>query len=129
MILINNISTLVNQDKINDFLNKMKALLPTNEYTIEQNEKNINFSREYPLKDKDYKQILQSLTANECVSIEPNNNTRYEDAEVYKFIKNTEINVFGEKENLDIYIKMYIKEYDSYDMVIVISFHKEGVYD
>lgn len=129
MICINNKLTSSQQEKANAFLDKVKALLPTNEFTVEQTFKNKEFAREYSFRNRDYKKVLLSLTKEDCISIESNDNPRYEDAEVYKFIKNTELNVFGEIEKLDIYIKMYIREYDSYNIVIIISFHKEGVFD
>ncbi len=45
------------------------------------------------------------------------------------FLKITDIIVYGEKETVKLYIKMYIRENKNFDIVIVISFHKEGVYE
>lgn len=58
-----------------------------------------------------------------------NNNPRYETDEVYIFFKETVLPVFGEPENVKLYLKMYIREARTYDIVIVISFHKEGMHD
>ena len=37
--------------------------------------------------------------------------------------------VYGENETHKLYIKMYLAETPSFDIVIVISFHEEGMYD
>lgn len=115
-------------EKVHTFLEKVRSLLATNDYTIKQNEKNIAFDRDFPIKDSQKKEILQSLTVEDCIAVDVNNNLRYEKSEIYKFLKNVDIFVYGELENLDLYIKMYIKEYSFFDKVIVISFHKEGVF-
>ncbi len=74
------------------------------------------------------KEILRSLTADDCTAIEPNNNSRYPDAEVYKFIKNCRLSVYGEDTDVKLYIKTYLREGKTRDIVIVISFHEEGMY-
>lgn len=106
----------------------MRALIPTKQYTFCINDKNKIFDREYNLSDKQKCEILQSLTYDDCVKIEPNNNARYPDTVVYVFLKECEINVYGELENIKIYIKLYILEESDCDMTIIISFHREGMY-
>ena len=78
--------------------------------------------------DETKKDILRSLTADDCIGIEPNNNPRYPEAEVYKFIKACRLYVYGEETNVTLYIKAYLREKQYYDVVIVISFHEEGMY-
>lgn len=73
--------------------------------------------------------VLGMLTAGDCTKIEPNNNPRYPDSEVFFFLKNIRIFVYGETEEPLVYIKMYVAELSMNDCVIVISFHKEGMHD
>ena len=74
-------------------------------------------------------EILRSLTADDCYQIEPNNNIRYKTDDVYKFFKELELIIFGELESMKLYLKMYIRELKTHDLVIVISFHEEGMHD
>lgn len=116
-------------EKAKAFVNDIKPLLRTGDIQIERTEKNKIFDRKFSLTDQKKCDILKSLTADDCYQIEPNNNPRYKTDEVYKFLKEVELIVFGELESTKLYLKMYIKELTSYDMVIVISFHEEGMHD
>ena len=111
------------------FLGKIRPLLCTGEFTIARTEKNIAFDREFSLTHQEKCAILLTLTADDCCQIAMNNNPRYETDEVYIFFKETVLPVFGEPENVKLYLKMYIREARTYDIVIVISFHKEGMHD
>ena len=68
------------------------------------------------------------LEEHDCIKIEPNNNPRYTDSEVYVFSKDCKLFIYGEEEILTLYIKMYVQESSNYDVVIVISFHQEGMH-
>ena len=117
--------------KAEEFLAKIRPLLKTNDVTIAQSFKNKEFDREYNLTNEEKIKLLESLTADDCTSIAPNDNPRYPESEVYFFRKNFRIVVYGELDNDDpcVYIKMYLAESPSYDTVIVISFHKEGMHN
>ena len=115
--------------KAANFLVKIRPLLKTNDVTIPPNKKNNEFDRKYNLKHAEKIKVLESLTAHDCIKIEPNNNPRYPDADVYCFNKNITIVVYGEDENPCVYIKMYVMEFSNHDDVIVISFHEEGLYE
>lgn len=124
-------STLSPEDyaKAEAFIKKIKPILLTGDYTIEPTEKNRIFERKFSLTDQKRREILLSLTADDCYQIEPNNNPRYKADEVYKFFKEVELIIFGEFESSKLYLKMYIRESKTYDMVIIISFHEEGMHD
>ena len=107
-------------------MKRISAILATGEFTVQQNTKNKDFDRQCNLRHNDKKEILRSLTADDCIAIEPNNNPSYPDAEVYIFLKNCNINVYGEDKKIKLYIKMYLVEGRNNDTVIVISFHEEG---
>lgn len=111
-----------------DFLKKINGILATGEFTIATNEKNKEFDRQYNLTHAEKQKILRSLTLEDCVAFEPNDNSRYPDAEVFIFIKNCNICSYGQEENVDLYIKEYLIEGERKDSVIVISFHEEGKY-
>ena len=115
--------------KAEEFIKKIRPLLSVGEFQIELTEKNKLFDRKFSLNHQQKCEILKSLTADDCYQIEPNNNSRYKTDEVYKFFKEVELLVFGELEATKLYLKMYIRELKTYDMVIVISFHEEGMHD
>ena len=129
MIHISCILTPEDYTKAEAFIKRIKPLLSTGDFQIEKTEKNIMFDRQFSLTHQDKCEILKSLTADDCYKIEPNNNSRYQSSEVYKFFKEIELTVFGENETTRLYLKMYVKESKAYDMVIVISFHEEGLHE
>ncbi len=116
-------------EKARLFLARIRPLIMTSQYTFKQSEKNRLFDRQYSLSDKQKADIIKALDAEDCVKIEPNNNQRYSESEVYVFIKTLPIVSYGEQETVSLYIKMYLNEQKSYDIVIVISFHIEGMYE
>ena len=73
--------------------------------------------------------FIKSICAEDCVKIEPNNNQRYSESEVYVFIKDLCMSFWGEQETISVYVKMYLDSRSSYDVVVVISFHLEGMYE
>ena len=81
------------------------------------------------MRDAQKREILKSLTVDDCIKIEDNTNARYDTATLFFFIKDVSIEAYGEVELVSLYLKMYIKETKTHDTVIVISFHEEGMYD
>ena len=118
-----------NCNKAESFLLNIRGILATNDCSFQPSEKNKKFERLYPMRAEKKIEILKSLRGRDCVKIEPNNNPRYKTAEVYVFIKECKLSVYGEEQLVTLYIKMYLDERDQYELVIVISFHQEGVYD
>ena len=94
-----------------------------------QSEKNISFDRCYPLTHEQKIDIIKTLVTEHCIKVEPNNNPRYAESEVYVFIQTLMLSIYGEEEEVTLYIKMYLNEEKHNDCVIVISFHAEGMYD
>ena len=92
-------------------------------------EKNLIFERQYPLKNDQKIDMIKELTAEDCIDISPNDNHRYGGSEIYVFIRNFNIPAYGERENVKLYIKIYISETKTHDEVIVISFHQEGMHN
>lgn len=48
---------------------------------------------------------------------------------MFVFQTTTELNSYGESETVTLYIKEYVIDQGNMEMVIVISFHEEGLYD
>lgn len=112
--------------KANEFLKKIKPVIRTGDINISPKDKNTLFMQEYKLKNADAISMIAQLEAEDCYSIEPNNNPRYADAEVYKFRRSYTLECYGVFETVLVYIKMYLAETKTYDYVVVISFHKDG---
>ena len=68
--------------------------------------------------------MLLALNSTDCIAIEPNKNKRYCDAMVYKFEKVYELEYFGEICDVKVYIKQYIFEEKTFNLVMVISLHE-----
>ena len=117
------------RESVRVFLARVKSLLITGEYIIKPSWKNTEFDDKYALRDAQKRDILKSLTVDDCIKIEDNTNARYDTATLFFFIKDVSIEAYGEVELVSLYLKMYIKETKTHDMVIVISFHEEGMYD
>ena len=121
--------TEVELEKVRTFLKRAKALYPTNQYTFKPSEKNKLFDRKYNLRNSDKLRIMQSLTEADCIEIRKNDNPRYPEADVFVFIKLVSLDFYGEPVETNLYIKDYITDDNGLEMVIVISFHEEGMHD
>ncbi len=129
MVVIAQRLTPVDYQKAQSFLSLIKPILAIGDCTFVVNAKNKSFDRHFSLRNEDKIEILKSLVADDCIKVEQNNNSRYEDSEVYVFLKCVTLLVYGQSEPHTIYIKIYMREQHDYDKVIVISFHEEGQYD
>jgi hypothetical protein len=107
------------------FLERVRSLLATNEFQVSQRDKNQEFLEKYRIKERKIKEMLLALNGTDCNAIEPNNNPRYREALVYKFMKVYELDYFGDTCDVTVYIKQYIIEKKTYDLVMVISFHED----
>lgn len=108
---------------------KIKPLLATHQCQFSVSEKNKNFDRLFSLKDAEKINILKTITEKDCIDVTKNDNSRYADADIFVFIKSVILQKYGEEEKTQLYIKMYMVEPKDMDMVIVISFHEEGMFD
>lgn len=93
-----------------------------------QNEKNKLFDREFSLTHRQKIEVLEQLEATDCIRIGPNNNPRYGDSEVYEFTKDVDLMPYGYEESIKLYIKAYLTKERWEDVILVISFHKSGMY-
>ena len=48
---------------------------------------------------------------------------------MFVFLKDLELLSYGEKQKVRMYIKMYLNEQRDFDIVVVISFHSEGIHE
>ena len=108
-----------------EFLECVRSRLVTNEYQVSQYYKNKEFLEKYKIKDCKVKEMLLALTGTDCISIEPNDNPSYPEATVYKFVRTYELDFFGVDSLIDVYIKMYLLEKQTCDLVMVISIHED----
>ena len=112
------------------FLDRAKALFPTSQYTFKPSDKNRELDIEFNLRDQEKVEILKSLTAEDCIEIRQNDNVRYPDADIFIFMKQVSLESYGEEITVILYIKDYIITVPpNMEMVIVISFHREGMHD
>lgn len=125
------ISRITNEEfeKAQKFIQDIKPLLATNDVVIAVRNKNKEFDQKYNMRHEEKINVLKSLRAEDCTKIELNSNPNYPNVELYFFSKEIDVVSYGEKEQVSLYIKVYIDTRDRYDQTIVISFHENGVYD
>ena len=112
------------------FLDRAKALFPTSQYTFKPSDKNRELDIEFNLRDQEKVEILKSLTAEDCIEIRQNDNVRYPDADIFIFMKQVSLESCGEGITVTLYSKDYVITVPpNMEMVIVISFHREGMHD
>ena len=127
---MNNSLSPADYNKAEAFLAKIRPLIKTGDVTIEQTEKNKIFDKKYNLRFADKLKVIESLTANDCTKIELNNNPMYPMVDIHFFLKDIKAaSYYGEPANPCVYIKMYTHEHSTYDEVVTISFHEEGMHD
>ncbi len=116
--------------KVEEFLAAVKSIIKTGDFIIEPRDKNIAFMQKYKIKHRDAICMVEQLELEDCYSVEPNNNPRYAEAEVYKFKRKYDLRGYKEDtESVVVYIKMYLMEKKTYDDVVAISFHRDGDID
>lgn len=99
-------------------------------YTIAKNEnrsKNLDFINNYNLNYAKQKDILLKIEPEDFCHTLKNTKSGYEHEILYVFCPQMSLfNFDGEEEQLGIYIKFNIIEYDAGTKVITISFHKKN---
>ena len=116
--------------KVEAFLERIRPMIKTGDVTIEQTEKNKIFDKKYNMRHAEKLRVIESLTAADCTKVELNDNPRYPLVDIHFFLKNVKtITCYGEPANPCVYIKMYMHECSTYDEVVTISFHEEGMHD
>lgn len=71
------------RESVRVFLARVKSLLITGEYIIKPSWKNTEFDDKYALRDAQKREILKSLTVDDCIKIEDNTNARYDTATLF----------------------------------------------
>lgn len=113
------------------YLDKMKKCVRSDNYTISFNsnrKENIDFIKEYNINSKRQKNMLLGIEVTDfCYSVK-NKNKNYEHEELFIFVPQRYLfDIFGNKEYVDIYIKINLIEDNNKNEAIVISFHKKKV--
>jgi hypothetical protein len=119
------------EEDIQEYLNIVIKLINEGKRTLnvtKNNEirlKNKKFMRRYSLKEKNIDNLMKSLTTKDfCYAIDEENE-EYADVRLFIFCKEEELDHFGTKEAVDVFIKLKIdKLEDGSDIVLYISFHK-----
>ncbi len=116
------------REEIDQILDRIQNCIRNGRYTISLNEhrqENIDFINEYNLSSKRQKEILLNINTEDfCHSLQ-NTKKGYEYETLYVFSKNISLlDIYGNKENVDIYTKFNIIKQNNGDFTVVISLHK-----
>lgn len=122
-------------DVVEEYLAELKELVRLGWFDIDKDrEKNGRFINKYHLRDKDIKEILLSLEADDYVEDIATQDIRYNSDRLYIFKKkvlldNVEAEDDGENEEeieVRVYVKTSIPEGEkNYKTMIVVSFHED----
>lgn len=112
--------------EIDEYLKIVKNSVKADRFivcTTQKNEKNRRFLEEYKLTKDKQKQMLIKLETNDfCYSADDYNNPQ---ERLHIFCREYELNNWGTKENVKVYIKIAKKKKD---FIVIISFHKPEKY-
>ena len=122
--MLNNTFKYINHTKeeIEEYLRKVKECINVGKFvvcTTVKNEKNRKFIERYNLNSNKQKEMLVELEVKDfCYSVDNYNNPN---EKLYIFCREYELNNWGIIENVDVYIKVVIKQNN---FIVIISFHK-----
>lgn len=110
------------KEEIEEYLGNVKQSINVGKFvvcTTVKNEKNRKFIERYNLNSNKQKEMLVELEVKDfCYSVDNYNNPH---EKLYIFCREYELNNWGIIENVDVYIKIVIKQND---FIVIISFHK-----
>ena len=117
------------RQRVETFLKRAKALLPTNQCTFKLTNKNKSFDNKYNLRHSQKIDIIRSITVDDFIETKRNEVPGYPDTNLYVFHKAVKLLLYGEEAEVVVYVKEYILDDNNMEMVIVISLHEEGLHD
>ena len=110
------------KEEIEEYLRKVKQSINVGKFvvcTTVKNEKNRKFIERYNLNSNKQKEMLVELEVKDfCYSVDDYNNPN---EKLYIFCREYELNNWGIIENVEVYIKIVIKQHD---FIVIISLHK-----
>lgn len=113
-----------NVELLHEIINSIKEKIRMNEFYISHRTKNEEFRRRYGFTSKKhFKPILLNIEHNELQKIDDEDQPQnYGEGKIYVFIKRCKLsNIYGELEEVNLYIKIKVPNNNSH--LPVISFH------
>ncbi|MCU5578552.1 hypothetical protein RE438_30030 (plasmid) [Bacillus wiedmannii] len=116
--------------EVEQYIFELKKLIKSNRFTISRNEKrkeNIEFLEAYKINVSKVKEILLNIGVhNFCYAVD-NKNPNFSYEKLYIFCPQYELDNWGQKKSVDIYVKTnLIENKDRNKYMIVVSFHKRN---
>ncbi|EEM56131.1 MULTISPECIES: hypothetical protein [Bacillus cereus group] len=116
--------------EVEQYISEFKKLIKNNRFTISRNEKrkeNIEFLEAYKINVSKVKEILLNIGVHDFCYAVDNKNPNFAYEKLYIFCPQYELDNWGQKKSVDIYIKMnLIENMDRNKYMIVVSFHKRN---
>ncbi|MEB9907269.1 MULTISPECIES: hypothetical protein [Bacillus cereus group] len=116
--------------EVEQYISEFKKLIKNNRFTISRNEKrkeNIEFLEAYKINVSKVKEILLNIGVHDFCYAVDNKNPNFAYEKLYIFCPQYELDNWGQKKSVDIYIKMnLIENKDRNKYMIVVSFHKRN---
>ncbi|EEM86416.1 hypothetical protein BK749_31060 [Bacillus thuringiensis serovar vazensis] len=116
--------------EVEQYISELKKLIKNNRFTISRNEKrkeNIEFLEAYKINVSKVKEILLNIGVHDFCYAVDNKNPNFAYEKLYIFCPQYELDNWGQKKSVDIYIKMnLIENKDRNKYMIVVSFHKRN---
>lgn len=116
--------------EIEQYILEFKKLIKNNRFTVSRNEKrkeNSEFLEANKINASKVKEILLNIGVRDFCYAVDNKNPNFAHEKLYIFCPQYELDNWGQKKSVDIYIKMnLIENKDRNKYMIVVSFHKRN---
>ncbi|MDA2157840.1 hypothetical protein [Bacillus cereus group sp. Bc253] len=116
--------------EVEQYIFEFKKLIKSNRFTISRNEKrkeNIEFLEAYKINVSKVKEILLNIGVHDFCYAVDNKNSNFSYEKLYIFCPQYELDNWGQKKSVDIYVKTnLIENKDRNKFMIVVSFHKRN---
>lgn len=111
---------MVTKEEVDAFLNEAKKMINKKQFIIIPRDKNKEFINKYRINSAKQKEILMSINTSDFIGAKKSR--KKENHILYEFVKDIELDFYGLKENVKIYLKL-----DNHDKMIrveIVSFHE-----
>ena len=114
-------------EEIQNYLARVRKFIEEDNYIIpvhENRQKNKRFMEDYKINTRREKEIITGLTYEDFCYAVNNEKEEYSHETLYVFCKELELNYFGEKKKVEVYLKFNLIDTEDNKELIVISFHE-----
>lgn len=116
----------ISLDEINEYLSRVRYCITNGRYKISDRNRieNVNFINTYSLTQKKIIKMLQSIDYSNFEYSTRNNHENRNEEILYIFKKNFELDYYGKRKRVEVYIKINMILRNCQDFCFIVSFHE-----